>query len=211
MLDVWVADLAAGASSIERLTRLLSVDELQRANAYRADTDRCRFIAARAALRLLLAECLPINPSEIEFVYSSQGKPSLANSSDTLHFNIAHAHELAILAFSRSDPVGADIEFLATEVDTAALSERVFSANEKHVFARLDPTQRHTAFLRAWTRKEAIAKAYGAGLALPFRTLEVPLEALSHPRHTERHSLFDLPVPSAYVASVAMLRDATLK
>ena len=56
----------------------------------------------------------------------------------------------------------------------ARIVESYFTPDELARFMALDPSQRDEAFMRGWTRKEAILKAKGvglAGLATAFETM----------------------------------------
>src|SRR6266496_737418 len=56
---------------------VLSTDELARANRLHFERDRLHFFRCRSLLRVLLGRYLQIPPSEIRFVYQSNGKLDL--------------------------------------------------------------------------------------------------------------------------------------
>ena len=70
-------NLQADPSQIERMRTVLSPDELARADRYKFDEPRRRFIVCRAALRRLLGSCLALEPASLNFVYGLHGKPML--------------------------------------------------------------------------------------------------------------------------------------
>jgi 4'-phosphopantetheinyl transferase len=117
------------------------------------------------------------------------------------------------------DPVGVDVEQLdgrahplGDDGDPAALARLVLAEAERAVLAALPIPDRARAFLVAWTRKEAVTKATGDGLAAAFGRLvvaaggEVPrLTAWPYPQPPERVSLHDLAAEPGYVAALAVI------
>jgi 4'-phosphopantetheinyl transferase len=173
-VDVWALQLDAATDSLPQ--HLLSRDERDRAARFRNEDDRHRFVAAHVALRTLLGHYLDVAPDAIEFDYALRGKPALARSVTGLRFNLSHTTRVALFALSSRAPVGIDAEDLDRRVDHAALAKRLLTSCELAAFEQLAPDQRAHAFLRCWTRKEAIAKALGSGLALPFDKIEAGIE-----------------------------------
>jgi 4'-phosphopantetheinyl transferase len=139
----------------------LSDDELDRADRYRAADDRRRFVAGRSWLRSRLSDSTGVAADQLKFIYGPMGKPSLANVPET-QFSLSHSGDLAVLAIGRNVPVGVDIEHVragAYDRDAAALilADQDLAAIDRSA----DP---ESAFLLAWTRKEAFAKVGGEGL-----------------------------------------------
>jgi 4'-phosphopantetheinyl transferase len=122
-------------------------------------------------LRRLLGGFLGLEPERVELRYGPHGKPCV----EGLRFNLAHSHELALYAFSRGRELGVDLERIRPLRDAAAIAERYFSAEENAVLRSLPEIQRHEAFFRCWTRKEAYLKALGDGLARPLDSFDVTL------------------------------------
>lgn len=158
---------------------LLSPDELARADRYRFADDQRRFIAARAGLRLRLAQVLQADPAELAFDYGQQGKPRLAaaHSTGDWQFNLSHSGEFALLAAVQGVQVGVDIEALRPMRDRDALVRRYFSVAENAAYFALPEDQRQAAFFAAWTAKEALVKALGQGLHFPLREFDVQVDA----------------------------------
>jgi 4'-phosphopantetheinyl transferase len=144
----------------------LSADEQDRASRFRFERDRRRFIVARARLRQLLAQRLGAAPESIHLAYGPQGKPALASrfASSGWRFNLSRRAELAFYAFSRASEVGVDVEPVQPLPEADALAAHAFSAEEERTYLAFAPEARPLAFLRCWTRKEALAKALGVGL-----------------------------------------------
>ncbi|NMB90989.1 MAG: 4'-phosphopantetheinyl transferase superfamily protein, partial [Chloroflexi bacterium] len=148
---------------------LLAADERQRAERFRLDLHRQRFVAGRVILRRLVSFYTGQAPQEIRFSYGPQGKPTLTPPG--LHFNLAHSGEHALYAFSLDRPLGVDLES-PQELDAVQpLIQRYLTAPDRALF-RLDasgldsasPQELLSRFYRCWTFKEAWLKAQGIGL-----------------------------------------------
>jgi 4'-phosphopantetheinyl transferase len=151
----------------QRITAYLSTEELARASRYRFDKDRRAFIASRAVLRICLAHFLTIDPRDVVFEYSSEGKPQLQSAQNAveLQFNVSHAEELVAIAIARKQRIGIDVEQTERVVDEIEIAEKYFSTAESESLRALPEAERRRAFLAYWTRKEAYAKATGRGLS----------------------------------------------
>ena len=69
--------------------------------------------------------------------------------------------------------VGLDVEVLGRRLDVAALARAVLTEEERAEL--LSAPNAVEAFLDIWTVKEAVAKAVGLGMRLPFRSICVAL------------------------------------
>jgi 4'-phosphopantetheinyl transferase len=166
-VEIWRAHLdSASLEEIANLRRLLDANENQRAENFRLERDRHRFVVAHGLLRHLLSRTL--NRTDIAFTYGINGKPALTQN-DGLQFNLAHSADWAVFALAWERQVGIDLETAASLTrsphELPALAERIFSKNELAAWHALsDAETRTAAFLRAWTRKEACLKAAGLRL-----------------------------------------------
>lgn len=138
--------------------------------------DRRRFIAARARLRQVVGHYLGTPPGDVLFQSNPFGKPALADGSARLQFNLSHAEVWALIAVGRDRSLGIDIEPV-NAVRCEDLAPLVLTPREQEELALYPPNERHNAFLRGWTRKEAYVKARGEGLSLPLDRFDVPLAA----------------------------------
>jgi 4'-phosphopantetheinyl transferase len=210
-LHVWQVALTQPAATIQHLRSTLSPDELARADRLHFERDRRRFIVARGVLRRLLGAYVQQPPDQIIFNYNAYGKPI---SSGSVHFNVAHSHELALFAFTTEAPVGIDVEYLQRVVsDRDRLAERFFAPEENEVYRALPEAEKSAAFLRCWTRKEAYIKAIGTGLSHPLDRFVVSLapdqpaallSCVDDPRAAQRWSLIHLEPRSDYLGAAAL-------
>jgi len=155
---IYTAELGDPAPLLPHLTD----DERERAARFRLPRIRDQFIAARGRLRALLGQYLGLAPRTVPVRYADGGKPHLPPDY-TLHFNLSHTDGLAVFAVGRAR-VGVDVERARPIPDAAALVDRFFSRREGELFRALPAAVRPAAFLRAWTRKEAVLKAIGRGV-----------------------------------------------
>lgn len=176
-VHVWRAGLDLPTLQIEKLAKTLSPDEAERANRFYFERDRKHFTAGRGILRTILGQYLDLNPAQIQFCYTSRGKPGLANihNNQTLYFNLSHSQGLALYGVSRDFNLGIDLEYIRPMSDLEQLAKRFFSVGEYTAIASLEAHQKQRAFFQAWTCKEAYLKATGDGLAGGLAEVEVSL------------------------------------
>jgi len=187
---------------------LLSIEEQRRAAAFHAEEDRRLYLAAHAALRLVLNRLLGLPPASIEITAENGAKPALPNS--PLRFNLAHTRRAVLIATSTTE-VGIDIERRRPIEDLAAVAQTIMSRTELSAWLGLPSSAREQAFYRLWTRKEAYLKAIGLGLFRDLAAITVPLADLKQPALVEDRGetlphahwrLCDLPVWEDYSAAL---------
>ncbi len=175
---MWCASLNALGTRQTQFWKMLSEDEQTRAQRFRFEIHRQRFIVGRGILRMLLSCYLHIAPELLAFSYTANGKPFLVppEFAQDIEFNVSHSHELALFAFTYGQAIGVDIEHMRVFPDTQAIVNSFFSTQEQEAFSALPTSKQTAAFFSAWTRKEAYLKACGDGLSLPLSQFEVSLE-----------------------------------
>jgi 4'-phosphopantetheinyl transferase len=117
--------------------------------------------AQSPVVRSLLAAYLDVG--DVNVGYDVHGKAHV--DGDALHFNVSHSGDALVLAVSRSQPLGVDLEHPRRPRRALELAQRFFAPDETESLARLPESERQIAFLRLWTCKEAWVKADGGGLA----------------------------------------------
>ncbi len=214
-IEVWLARLDLDARQVGQCANLLSRDEQLRAERYHFERDRRRFTVTRGILRTLLGAHLEMAPAAITFGYAENGKPFIADHASPIHFNASHAHERALYAISKSCALGVDIEYLNRDIDTNGLARRFFSPRECAGLKLIPEPARKRAFFACWTRKEAVIKATGEGLALPLDQFEVTAAPDTAPQILDFTAatqqipgwiLYTADVGGDYVATVAARR-----
>lgn len=151
---------------------VLDADERARAERYRSERDRARFIHRHAFARRILAGYLSVEPAEIPIRVSPRGRPSLGRSS-RLHFSTSHADDLAVVAVARGRRVGVDIEHIRPIDGALEIAEGLFANQEIALLRSTSGASRNRVFLELWTRKESFVKAAGGGLSIPLDRFDV--------------------------------------
>jgi 4'-phosphopantetheinyl transferase len=211
-VHVWASRLNKPVDRISNLERTLSPDERARATRFHFDRDRNRFIVGRGLLRTIVGSYLDADPAQLRFAYSPRGKPHLTGASrpPKLNFNIAHSNDLILIALTRVDTIGIDVEWIDYALDFENIAGYFFTAHERETLLALPKGLRRLAFYNLWTRKEAYLKATGVGLA-DFDKIDVsflpdePVQILSvqgNPQAAERWTMLDLTPASEYKAAV---------
>ena len=196
-----------------------SADERARADKFHFQRDRSRFLAGRGVLRRLLAHYLDTSSAQIKFAVNAHGKPELKSNPHSLRFNISHSRNQALFAFCFERDIGVDIEWARPDLDAQKilrLANRFFTTSESHTLSTLEEAARRAAFFRLWTRKEALLKAIGTGVAGGLSQYEISLLAGEKPQilaptdEAKLWSLFDLQVEAEYSGALAVrIEDAS--
>ncbi len=176
-VHVWRARLDVPARDIPALQWALSAEENARAARFYFERDRSRWIVARGLLRKLLGYYTRTDPRLINFELNRYGKPALAFPTPhaALQFNVSHSADLALYAFTWRRPLGVDVEYMRPDIEYDQIARHSFSPGEQRTFAGLSLEEKHEAFYRCWTRKEAYIKARGIGLSLSLDLFDVSL------------------------------------
>lgn len=190
---------------------LLSPEERARADAAVRPELRRRRICARSALRRILGAYLAVDPATVAIVTGEHGKPRLAQGPA---FNLSHTEDLMLVAVADRGEVGVDVE-LRGRLDKTwrNFARRSFSPGEMRQLEAAPLTMQAEAALRVWVRKEAYAKARGAGFAYGFPSFTVRIEEgdsanlLEHdandPAAATAWRLCDVKAPPAFYAACA--------
>jgi 4'-phosphopantetheinyl transferase len=182
MTRVLVALAPDRPEALGRALDVLSDEERDRMGRFRRPADAASFAAGRALVRLALAPLVGASPRELVFdtwceLHSSpHGKPRLVEPAAELDFSLSRAGPRLLLAVSTA-PVGVDVERLDRDVE-ADVARIAFADDER---AELEDAG-SGAFLACWTRKEAVLKALGHGLALDPKSVSVTFLDGAEPR-----------------------------
>jgi 4'-phosphopantetheinyl transferase len=209
-LHIWCALASEHEPALQRYTRLLSADELQRAGRLRLPRHRERFIISTGLLRTLLGKYLDCRPESIQISRTLQGKPFLpaAFSSAPITFNLSHSRDAVLFAVRLREPVGIDVEYMRDNLDFIALAERFLSVQEYRTISSLSGAQQKAAFYTCWTRKEAYLKATGKGLA---GLSEAAALENGLPSAGERWTVVDLTIPEPFYSGAVAFSGGPAK
>jgi len=166
-------DPAAARDLFERYGNWLEPAEEERYHGISRQEPRTRFLAARLLARRTLSGIAEVHPSEWLFEAGPHGRPEIAGPAGLppYRFSISHAASLCACAVTLRHDVGVDVEETTRRVSFEAIARRCFSESERTALASCPPAGRPAVFFEHWTLKEALAKAVGRGLTLPFSGL----------------------------------------
>lgn len=175
-IDVWTRTLASATVAAADL-EILDDDERIRAGEFTSEPARRTYVASHAFLRRALGRHLGAEPAGLRYDRSCDhcghprhGRPRLSGGGAS--FNLSHSGPHVLVAIGPG-PVGADIEDASRRPVADGVIRRCCSEAEHSWLAGLAGADRPAAFLGLWTKKEAVAKALGLGLVLPFSSFEV--------------------------------------
>ncbi|APU22285.1 MarR family transcriptional regulator [Actinoalloteichus sp. GBA129-24] len=195
-------------------TGLFDVEETGRYHALRRVEDRRRYLLGRALVRTLLAVHTGLPAGELRFARhcghcgGPHGKPRAVGPGDGLEFSLAYAGEWAVLALSTSAPIGIDAEPPTSGRHWGPLMDSALAPRERARVDEAEPADRAELVTGYWTRKEAVLKAVGVGLAMPMDQVVVsgpgaPPAVLSLGRGADLPHAAALPTPESFTVLVA--------
>ena len=145
---------------------LLDHAERLRSAKYQFESDRSRFELGAVLLRLALGRILGTRPALLqvdrmcEMCGKSHGRPRVRGFDG--YVSISHSGSTVAVAITSAGPVGIDVE--ATNglpvTEYRSLLDLVVTTTERPF------VDSRAAFLKVWTRKEAVLKAVGCGLRI---------------------------------------------
>ena len=195
-VDVWWAPLD-DLTDRERseCMSLLSVAEMARYQAFKVESSRTQFLAARGLLRTSLSRYRAVTPQDWVFRTDRHGRPFVVeNVGDAPgpFFSVSHTDGLVICAIAGFPEVGVDVEHRRRTIDIAEVAASVLSQRETAWLDNLADSRKTEAFFTLWTLKEAYAKARGLGLSLPLNAISYTDIAIA-PRVSFRQDIADDP------------------
>ena len=106
-----------------------------------------------------------MDPARVRYETGDHGKPRLLPGLPPLEFNLSHSEGLALIAATRDRSVGVDIERIRDMPDAGHRPDVLFVGGKRGPSISCHwPTG--GCVLYCWTRKEAVIKASGEGLAV---------------------------------------------
>lgn len=177
-IHIWKCRLDLSPNEISELKKILSAEEIKRAQRFKFEKHARRFIAAKGQLRIVLGNYLKISPAAIEFKTGTHGKPELVKQLPEfpLYFNSSDSEELALFAICQESSIGVDIEFIQRDIEALAIGARFFSDNEFQLLKNAGIDNHVKIFFKIWTMKEAFIKSIGLGLSFPLKDFDVSFE-----------------------------------
>jgi 4'-phosphopantetheinyl transferase len=174
-IDIWTAGVDCTEAELQQYASLLSAAETARSARFRFARDRNRYTARHGILRVLLSAYTGCHPAEVEIRVDVNGKPYVVGQGHDadLQFSLSHSAGLAIFAFGRSGRIGVDIERISGFPEVREFAAMNFTPAELQELDGCPESTRLQVFFKVWTRKEAVLKASGDGLAIPLNRVDV--------------------------------------
>ena len=190
---------------VERLLSYLSADERAASSRIGLRSHRSGYLGAHVRLRQVLAETVQTPPAALRFARArcprcggGRGRPRLdLPGAPAVHFSISHSDWLAAVAVAEV-PVGVDVQVLRPGFPG------VLSQLDPLERAQIGPSPERLA--RCWTRKEAVLKAVGVGIAHGIR--EPHVGAAERPHQPPGFRVTDIEVPDGFCGAVAIATTA---
>jgi 4'-phosphopantetheinyl transferase len=178
-IHIWFACVDRSFLEIREFAAVLSPEETARAQRFRSDRDRERYIVQHGVLRSLLAGYLGCGARQVDIGSSAHGKPCLTgkDTEGSLQFSLSHSGAYAAFAFGRYNSIGVDIEEVREIPEMEGIVAEHFTPREKAVMLSCPIDTRLKTFYRFWTRKEAVLKAQGEGLLRSLDCVDVAKNA----------------------------------
>jgi 4'-phosphopantetheinyl transferase len=171
--DVWLVRTDAASRTTLSAHRSFGFPDalVQRAARLHDGEQRAQYLYAHK----LLHEMLWRRVGWPEWNVSALGKPDCGLRGPAFSLSRRGAWAAFVLGSGATPPLGIDLE-VAHEIEAPLdLARDHFTARELAALRAEPPTDRAYAFLRAWTRKEAVMKAVGLGVSLSARSFHVGL------------------------------------
>jgi len=142
----------------------LDAIEQQRYTAYRRDEDKARFLLGVTLVRRLLGARMSLPPASVVLDRTCRdcGKPHGKVRAEGIELSVSHSGDWVGLAIGTA-PVGLDVEQIDPKLDVDGVARMSLAPEELAELAGAADKPR--AFARYWTRKEALLKATGDGIA----------------------------------------------
>ena len=150
----------------------LSEAEEGRAARFARTRDAARYRRQRRVLRAVLGRVSGRDGAGIELREEAFGRPA-AVGLGSLDFNLSRSEGTGWIALCGQGRIGIDGECLRPLPELGRLAESQLSAGEFAAWETLPEAERLPAFLRAWSRKEAVLKVLGCGLGVEAALIEV--------------------------------------
>jgi 4'-phosphopantetheinyl transferase len=186
------------------LEQLLDDRERARCAGFGRYEDRLRFVTGRVLARTALAHYVNFDPTDVRLTAcccscgsTSHGKPAVSEPAADLELSLSHSGDAVAVAVTSGVAVGVDVQEITPQALTPAVARRMLCDPELETVDRVPEPARTLRILQYLTRKEALLKATGEGLAVPFAHVDVT--------RAPAVQVADLRAADGYVASAALM------
>lgn len=143
---------------------------------YARPQDRATRLAARVLARACISEWLRVAADSVAIVPDMRGRPTVDGAADEVVVSLSHTEGRALVALQTGGRVGVDVEIARAADFFDPMAGSIFSDDELATYHGLPSNRRSPWATACWTRKEAVLKAVGTGLAVDPRDVTVGME-----------------------------------
>ena len=181
-LTVFCAQLpAASPPSACDIAHLLDASGQERLATYIHVQDKWRFVLGRAVLSYGLKTLFGISAPKISL--SPLGRPFLhASAISKIDFNISHAGDWVVCAFTHAAQVGVDVVDVDEFDDWRELLNTILAPLERSHVSTVKPARQQEIVARYWSIKEAVLKCVGVGLQIDPLNITIDLRIYHRPQ-----------------------------
>jgi 4'-phosphopantetheinyl transferase len=115
-------------------------------------------------MRYILGNYMGIPGNELMFTLGEKGKPAVNQNKSEIEFNLTHCEGVALLAVTKSTPVGIDLEYIRSKPLLLKIAQRTFTDEVYNELKQLQSGKLGAAFFHHWTEFEARTKCVGDGV-----------------------------------------------
>lgn len=152
--NVYIFYAYTDETNIEKMLPEVSEFRRGKVSVLRFDDDKKLSLLSEIILRHALDKLNIDYETPLSFTIASNGKPSV-NSMRDWHYNISHCDNIVVCAISTYE-IGVDVEHTMRKSNAF---DKYFTEAEKELAKEYSASY-------IWTRKEAVAKANGRGIAI---------------------------------------------
>ncbi len=178
-IHIWRFNLDPVKSFNEFFINLLSDEEKKQVEKIKLGDVKNRSIISKAIIKNIISNYLGLNIKQIIFSYNEFGKPVIPEriNSFRLNFNISHSGDLGLIAITRKNLIGIDVEKMNELDQIDDIINLCFTETEKYMLSCLESTEKKEVFYKIWTGKEAFIKAIGKGFSFPLKNISFRLNS----------------------------------
>lgn len=187
-IHIWQISLVYNKDQLDLCKSVLDKETVKKAEWFKFEEDQNKYILCQGILRLLLADYLNLETSEISISRQKKGKPFVANQ-NPVFFNMSDSGNICVYAFTLVGELGIDIEKKRNLPDIDELIQKNLTMREIE-YIRKKPSEKLNIFFRLWTIKEAYLKAIGEGMRLTPDKLEFSVDSKSI-KHNDELGIYD--------------------
>lgn len=167
MIEVFIANINdISNQTYQNFLFKLPKEAEQKVLAYHQIEDRKRTLLGKMILLDYLEKHTTLTLFDIK--HTKYNKPYIDSSN--INFNISHSGKYVVCAFSKSNPIGIDIEEISTNINLNDFKDFLPKSDFSMIDKSPNPLK---TFYTIWTKKEALLKADGKGLFNDIKKVQI--------------------------------------